>query len=345
MKRWLVTGGAGFIGSNFIRLALEHEPEVRLVNLDALTYSGRRENLADFEGRGSYGFVQGDIAVAADVEAALGQLEGSVDAIIHFAAESHVDRSITDAGAFIHTNVQGTQTLLDAARRHLVGRFLHVSTDEVYGSLGHEGSFREDSALAPNSPYAASKAASDLLVRAAVHTHGLPAVITRASNNYGPYQFPEKLIPLAIGNAAGNRSIPLYGRGENVRNWLHVHDHCRGILAALSRGQDGGVYNLGGDDELDNRTLLHTLLDLMGKPHSLIRSVADRPGHDFRYSLDSGRARRELGWEPQVRLADGLRATVDWYLQNSAWLANVRDRHYQDYYERQYAPLAEQPRA
>ncbi|MGH9476138.1 MAG: dTDP-glucose 4,6-dehydratase [Terriglobales bacterium] len=336
-QRWLVTGGAGFIGSNFLRLVLASQPDVHLVNLDALTYSGRRENLADLEKRPGYEFVQGDICRPAAVRQALARLGGGAEAIIHFAAESHVDRSIHDASAFIRTNVQGTQTLLDEARAHGVGRFLHVSTDEVYGSLGPEGRFREDSPLAPNSPYAASKAASDLLVRAAFHTHGLPAIITRASNNYGPYQFPEKLMPLAISNAAADQPVPMYGQGENVRNWIYVDDHARGILAALQRGQPGQVYNLGGNDEVDNRTLLHTLLQLMGKPSSLIRSVTDRPGHDLRYALDSRRAHEELGWAPQVSLRQGMLATVEWYRTHADWLASARDRQFREYYQRQYA--------
>jgi len=338
MKHWLVTGGAGFIGSNFIRVALATDPELRIVNLDALTYSGRRENLADLESNPRYGFVHGDICHREQVTAALTLHGRSTDAIVHFAAESHVDRSIDDATAFIRTNVQGTQNLLDTARQVRVKRFLHVSTDEVYGSLGPTGRFTEETPLAPNSPYAASKAASDLLVRAAHHTHGLAAVITRSSNNYGPFQFPEKLIPLAIGNATSNQPIPLYGKGDNVRNWIYVDDHCRGIMAAVAEGRPGEVYNIGGDEELDNRTLLLRLLHLLGKPVDLIRSVPDRLGHDFRYSLDSTRARRALNWTPRVPLEQGLQLTVDWYRAHADWLASVRDRTYRDYYQRQYAP-------
>lgn len=334
MTRWLVTGGCGFIGSAFLRLALATHRELEVLNLDALTYSGRRENVAELEAHPRYSFVQADIAEAGAVEAAFAALRPQ--AVVHFAAESHVDRSIGDATAFVRTNIHGTQVLLDAARRHATGRFLHVSTDEVYGSLGPEGRFSEASPLAPNSPYAASKAASDLLVRAAVHTHGLAAIITRAANNYGPRQFPEKLIPLAIGNALADRAVPLYGRGVNVRNWLHVDDHCRGILAAIERGEAGAVYNLGGDDELENRALLERLLGLLGKPASLIQSVPDRPGHDLRYALDSSRARRELGWAPQVALAEGLRQTVEWYRSHPEWLAAVRDADFHDYYRRQY---------
>lgn len=331
---WLVTGGAGFIGSNFVRLVIAERPDLAVVNFDALTYSGRRENLADLEANPRYLFLQGDVAEPVQVETAMAAHRP--EAIIHFAAESHVDRSIHSAEAFIRTNVQGTQVLLDAARRQGVRRFLHVSTDEVYGSLGAEGRFNEDSPLLPNSPYAASKAASDVLVRAAVQTHALPAIITRASNNYGPYQFPEKLIPLAIANAEAGEPIPLYGTGDNVRNWIHVSDHCRGVLAALEKGQPGAVYNLGGDDELANRQLLEKLLAMLGKPLSLIRPVADRPGHDHRYALDSSQARRELGWAPRVDFEAGLRQTVEWYRDHGAWLAEVRGRHYQDYYQRQY---------
>ena len=334
MTRWLVTGGAGFIGSNFIRRALAERPDLAIANLDALTYSGRRENLADCEPNPRYRFEHGDIADAERVEAVFHSFRP--EAVVHFAAESHVDRSIGDATAFVRTNVQGTQVLLDAARRHKVARFLHISTDEVYGSLAGEGRFTEASPLEPNSPYAASKAAGELLVRAAAHTHRLPAIITRSSNNYGPYQFPEKLIPLAIVNALASQPIPLYGTGENVRNWIHVDDHCRGLLAALERGQPGAVYNLGGDEELDNRRLLERLLGLLGRPLSLIQPVPDRPGHDLRYALDSSRARRELDWTPQVGLAPGLANTVEWYRANAAWLAAVRDAEYHDYYRRQY---------
>ncbi len=334
MTRWLVTGGAGFIGSNFIRRALAERPDLAIANLDALTYSGRRENLADCEANPRYRFEHGDIADAERVEAVFHSFRPEV--VVHLAAESHVDRSIGDATAFVRTNVQGTQVLLDAARRHRVARFLHISTDEVYGSLGAEGRFSEASPLEPNSPYAASKAAGELLVRAAAHTHRLPALITRSSNNYGPYQFPEKLIPLAIVNALAGQPIPLYGTGENVRNWIHVDDHCRGLLAALEHGQPGGVYNLGGEEELDNRGLLERLLGLLDRPLSLIQPVPDRPGHDLRYALDSSRARRELGWAPQVPLPRGLADTVEWYRAHPAWLAAVRDADFHDYYRRQY---------
>lgn len=331
--RLLVTGGAGFIGSNFVRHTLASRPEVRIVNLDALTYAGNLENLAGLESDPRYRFVKGDIGDAA----LLDQLLPGMDAIVHMAAESHVDRSILDASAFVRTNVLGTQTLLDAARRHRVPRFLHVSTDEVYGSLGDEGRFTETSPLAPNSPYAASKAGSDLLVRAAFHTHRQPVLITRCTNNYGPYQFPEKFIPLAIANALAGQPIPLYGQGRNVRNWIHVEDHCAGLWAVLERGREGAVYNLGSDDEVDNLTLLRRLLALLGREESLIRLVPDRPGHDFRYALDSSVARRELNWSPAVMLDQGLRATVEWYRAHGEWLEHVRDGSFRRYYETQYA--------
>ena len=330
--RLLVTGGAGFIGSNFVRHALRVQRDLELTNLDALTYAGNLENLAELEADPRYRFVQGDICDAALVD----RLMAGQDAVVHLAAESHVDRSILDAAAFIRTNVQGTQTLLDAARRRQVVRFVHVSTDEVYGSLGAEGKFTEASPLAPNSPYAASKAAAELLARAAFHTHGQPVVITRGSNNYGSYQFPEKFIPLAIANALAGQPVPLYGEGKNVRNWIHVADHCAGIWAALERGRAGAVYNLGGDDEVDNLTLLRRILARLGRDESLIRFVPDRPGHDFRYALDSALARRELGWRPALSLDEGLDRTVAWYRANGAWLERARGGAYRSYYETQY---------
>lgn len=330
--RILVTGGAGFIGANFVRYVLGARPDWHLTNLDALTYAGNPENLAGLESESRYRFVHGDICD----RALLDSLLPGLDALVHFAAESHVDRSILDAGAFIVTNVQGTQILLDAARRAQIARFLFVSTDEVYGSLGASGRFTEASPLAPNSPYAASKAAADLLVRAAFHTHRQPVVTTRASNNYGPCQFPEKFIPLVITHALDGEPIPVYGEGKNIRNWIHVEDHCAGILAALEHGRPGEVYNLGGDDELDNLSLVRRLLDLTGASESLIRFVTDRPGHDFRYALDSTRARAELGWRPRITLDEGLRQTVAWYRDHPEWIAHVRDGSFRDYYQTQY---------
>lgn len=331
--RLFVTGGAGFIGSHFVRFALARDGETSVVNLDALTYAGNLENLADLEDEPRHRFVRGDIRDAALLE----ELLPGVDAIVHFAAESHVDRSILDAGAFIRTNVEGTQTLLDAARRHRVARFLHISTDEVYGSLGATGRFTESSPLAPNSPYAASKAASDLLALAAFHTHRQPVVVTRCTNNYGPYQFPEKFIPLAIANALAGEVIPVYGKGDNVRNWIHVSDHCSGAWAALTRGREGVVYNLGSDDEVTNLDLLRRILAELGRDESLIRFVPDRPGHDFRYALDSSSARRELAWAPAVPLEAGLREAVAWYRGREDWLRRLRNGEYRRYYDQQYA--------
>jgi len=331
--RYLVTGGAGFIGANFIRFLFEQVPGVQVCNLDALTYAGNPDNLLDLENQGGYRFVKGNICDVPLVD----RLAGEVDGIIHFAAESHVDRSIENAVEFVRTNVEGTQVLLDAARKHRHGRFVHVSTDEVYGSLGQDGRFSEDSPLQPNSPYAASKAAAECLVRAAFHTHQLPAIITRASNNYGPFQFPEKFIPLAVCNLLANQPIPIYGTGANVRNWIHVADHARGIWAALNFGQAGRVYNLGGYDELSNLEVAHLLLRLLGKDDSFLRFVADRPGHDFRYSLDSARAHQELAWRPAVSFAAGLEAAVRWYCDNPQWIERVRSGAFRQYYERRYA--------
>ncbi|MGH9488282.1 MAG: dTDP-glucose 4,6-dehydratase [Terriglobales bacterium] len=337
MTRWLVTGGCGFIGSHFLRLLLAERPEAAVCNLDALTYAGRPENVAEFGADPRYRFVKADVADAAAVEAAFGGF--APDVVVHFAAETHVDRSLGDAGAFVRTNALGTQVLLAAARRLDVKRFVQVSTDEVYGSLAAPARAAGDAPLAPSSPYAASKAAADLLVLAAVHSFALPAVITRGANTYGPNQFPEKLLPLAIANALAREPIPLYGDGGNERDWLYVEDHCRGVLAAAERGCAGAIYNLGGSGGLSNRELLERLLDLLERPRELIRPVPDRPGHDRRYALDSTRARRELGWEPQVALDAGLRRTVEWYGTHAAWLAAVRDADFDAYYRRQYGSL------
>ncbi|HZT83578.1 MAG TPA: dTDP-glucose 4,6-dehydratase [Gemmataceae bacterium] len=329
----LVTGGCGFIGSNFIRYVLETDPAARVLNLDALTYAGNPANLADLEGSPRYRFVKGDIA---DRDAVRRAVAEGVDGIVNFAAESHVDRSIHDSGPFVRTNVLGTQVLLDAAREYQVPRFLQVSTDEVYGSLGPTGYFTEETPLAPNSPYAASKASADLLVRSYVHTFGLPALVTRCSNNYGPYQFPEKLIPLFISNLQRNESVPVYGDGQNVRDWIHVRDHCAAIWRVWQAGRPGEVYNVGGRCEKTNLELTHTLLDILGKPRSLIRYVKDRPGHDRRYAIDCGKIERELGWRPAVPFERGLRDTVRWYLEHADWVANVRTGEYLKYYQKQY---------
>jgi dTDP-glucose 4,6-dehydratase len=329
----LVTGGAGFIGANFVQHMLATHADDEIVTLDLLTYAGNLANLEPVLSNPRHRFVRGDIADREAVAAAIGS---GVDAILNFAAESHVDRSIADAGAFLATNVTGTQVLLDAARRHGVGRFLQVSTDEVYGSLGPTGAFSEETPIAPNSPYAASKAAADLLVRAAHHTHGLPALITRCSNNYGPYQFPEKLIPLFVTNALADEPLPLYGDGRQVRDWIHVEDHCRGLDTVLRAGKVGEVYNLGGGNERPNIEIAHLILEALGKPASLLRHVVDRLGHDRRYAIDARKVERELGWVPRRDFASGLRDTIAWYRNNRSWWEAVKSGAYRDYYERMY---------
>ncbi len=329
----LVAGGAGFIGSNHVRWLLARG-EDRVVNLDLLTYAGNLENLAGLESHPRYRFVRGDIG---DAELVRGLLASeSIDAVINFAAESHVDRSLDAPRLFLETNVLGTQNLLAAARERGVPRFLQVSTDEVYGSLGAEGRFTEQSPLAPNSPYAASKAAADLVCRAYHHTFGLPVMITRCSNNYGPYQFPEKLIPLMITNALAGQPLPVYGDGLKVRAWIHVEDHSAALDAVLRRGRPGEVYNVGGDGELANLEIVRLLLKLLDRPESLIRFVPDRPGHDRRYAIDATKIRRELGWAPRRTPAEGIAQTVRWYLENRPWWEKIRSGAYRDYYERMY---------
>lgn len=334
MTTVLVTGGCGFIGSNFIRYLLETGRDVTVVNYDALTYAGNPANLADLAGSPRYRFVKGDITDRDTVRNALKQ--HGVESLINFAAESHVDRSIHDSSPFVRTNILGTQVLLDAAREMGLKSYVQVSTDEVYGSLGPTGAFTEETPLAPNSPYAASKAAADLLVRSYVHTFHLPAVITRCSNNYGPYQFPEKLIPLFITNLQRDEPVPVYGDGLNVRDWIHVRDHSAAIALVWRKGRPGEVYNIGGRCEKTNLELTHTLLDAMGKPRTLIKYVKDRPGHDRRYAIDCSKIERELGWRPEIDFAEGLRATVRWYLENQEWVAQVRSGEYLKYYEKQY---------
>jgi len=334
----LVTGGAGFIGSNFVHMLAEIRPDARVVNLDALTYAGNLENLEPVAKNDKHRFVQGDITKSEDVEKAFQEAKGIGGDlyVVHFAAESHVDRSIVSGAPFVNTNVLGTQMLLDASRRHGVKKFVHVSTDEVYGSLGDTGLFTEETPLAPNSPYSASKAGSDLLVRAAVHTHGFQACITRCSNNYGPYQFPEKFLPLMIANATEGKAIPVYGDGMYVRDWLYVRDHCEAILAVLEKGRSGEAYNIGGNNELANLVLVRHVLRELGKPESLITYVKDRPGHDRRYAIDASKIRRELGWTPRFTFAEALPLTIRWYAANSGWLQRVRSGAYRDYYARQY---------
>ena len=333
MSKLLVTGGAGFIGSNFVRMMLA-ETDHQVINLDLLTYAGNLENLSEVEGHANYAFVKADIVDARAMSALFA--EHRPDIVVHFAAESHVDRSVLDATAFVQTNVVGTQVLLDQSRHHGVRRFVHVSTDEVYGSLGATGLFTEDTPLQSNSPYSSSKAGSDLLVRAAVHTHDMDCVITRCSNNYGPYQFPEKLIPLMIANAREDKPLPVYGDGKNVRDWIHVVDHCRGIRRAMEDGVAGEVYNFGGDAERENLFVVHEILRLVGKGEDLVQFVTDRPGHDRRYAMDSSKAKSQLGWSPDYTFESGLAQTVEWYLANQQWWERVRSGAYQDYYRRQY---------
>jgi dTDP-glucose 4,6-dehydratase len=318
----LITGGAGFIGSNLVRHMVNTYPQYHVINLDALTYAGNKDSLKDLEGKANYQFVHGDICDAGLVDS----LMQGVGAVLHLAAESHVDRSITDPGAFVRTNVIGTQVLLDAAKRHGVERFVHVSTDEVYGSLGATGFFTEETPLAPNSPYSASKAGSDLLARAYFETFKFPTLITRCSNNYGPYQFPEKLIPLFITNLMEDVQVPIYGDGLNVRDWLHVEDHCRAIDKVLHKGKAGEVYNIGGNNEKTNMEITRTILSMLGKPESLIRYVQDRPGHDKRYAIDAEKMKRELGWEPQYTFETGIDQTIRWYLANEAWWRPLKQR-------------------
>ena len=329
----LVTGGAGFIGSAFVRMAIS-ETDLSVVNLDKLTYAGNLENLAEIDGNARYRFVQGDICDPELVNALLG--EERPDAIVHFAAESHVDRSILSPEPVVRTNYNGTFTLLEAARVHHIARFVHISTDEVYGSLEAPAEADEQYPLNPSSPYSASKAASDLLARSYFVTFKLPVVITRASNNYGPYQFPEKLIPLMITNAMEDRSLPVYGDGQQVRDWLYVEDHCRGILAVLHQGRDGEIYNIGGNRSLPNLDVVHQVLALTGKPESLIEYVQDRLGHDRRYALSSEKLMRETGWRPVMNFETGLARTIEWYRGNSAWVQGVRSGAYRTYYERNY---------
>ncbi|BDG07187.1 dTDP-glucose 4,6-dehydratase [Anaeromyxobacter paludicola] len=330
----LLTGGAGFIGSNLVRWLLANRPEWRVVNLDKLTYAGNAENLADVVGHPRYRFVRGDVAngeLVADLLAT-----ERIDAVMHLAAESHVDRSILTPAVFVETNVVGTQMLLEAARARGVARFLHVSTDEVYGSLGPTGYFTEETPLDPSSPYSASKAGSDLLALAYAHTFGMPVVVTRCSNNYGRYQFPEKLIPLMIANAIRDLPLPVYGDGRNVRDWIHVEDHCAGLVAALERGKAGEVYNFGASSERENIRIVEGVLDALGKPRSLITYVKDRPGHDRRYAIDAAKARRELGWAPRWTFEDGLADTVTWYREHRDWWERVISGEYLRYYEKQY---------
>lgn len=348
MKNILVTGGAGFIGSNFVQYILEHSDIVRVLNLDLLTYAGNLANLKKCENDKRYTFVRGDIRNRDLLKQLF--VEYEIDTVVHFAAESHVDRSITEPEIFLTTNVLGTQALLDAAKdawklepdnkysqeyKEDV-RFLQVSTDEVYGALGKEGMFTESTPLAPNSPYSASKASADMVVRAYHNTFGLPFNITRCSNNYGPYQFPEKLIPLMIHNAQNDKALPVYGDGMQVRDWLHVKDHCAAIWTVLQKGRIGEVYNVGGNNEKANIEIVKLILQQLGKPESLIEYVQDRPGHDRRYAIDNTKITTELGWQPEYTFEQGIQETIEWYLQNLEWVENVTSGEYQKYYEMMY---------
>jgi len=332
-QRWLVTGGLAFIGSNFVRMVLRERPDVSITNLDLMTYAGNPANLAEVASDPRYRFVKGDIRAGADVKTAVGE---GVDAIVNFAAETHVDRSILEPEAFLRTDVLGTHVLLEAVREHGIKRFLQVSTDEVYGHV-HAGSSNEGDQIAPRSPYAASKAGGDLQVLAYWTTYNTPVLITRGSNTYGPYQYPEKLIPLFVTNLIDDQQVPVYGDGMQVRDWIHADDHARGIMHVLEHGELGNVYNIGGGNGRTNMEITKTLLDLTGRSFAThVKHVKDRPGHDRRYSLDASKA-HALGWKPQVEFKAGLEATVAWYRQNEAYWRTIKSGEFKDYYEKQYA--------
>lgn len=349
MKNILVTGGAGFIGSNFIKMMLDKYPLYRIINVDALTYAANLENLQDVSAHPNYSFIKGDIRDRKQMEEIFASY--NIDAVINFAAESHVDRSIVEPEVFFTTNVLGTQNLLDAAkeqwkkdpgnkysREYKPGvKFLQISTDEVYGALGAKGKFSETMPLQPNSPYSASKAAADLVVRAYHMTYGLPVNITRCSNNYGPYQFPEKLIPLMISNCLQEKNLPVYGDGMQVRDWLHVYDHCQAVDLVLQKGVNGEIYNIGGNCEKTNIEIVKLIISALGKSEELITYVQDRPGHDRRYAIDSGKITTELGWSPRYTFEEGIRETIDWYLANTRWIEHILSGQYAGYYEKMYA--------
>jgi dTDP-glucose 4,6-dehydratase len=331
----LVTGGCGFIGTNFIRMMLRKHPDWQIVNLDKLTYAGNRLNLLDLEqDEPRYSFVQGDIC---DRELCMEIMaDPHLDAVVNFAAESHVDRSINDPSPFVTTNIQGAQNLMECARQNGISRFVHVSTDEVYGTLGPEGKFTERTPLAPNSPYSASKASADMMARAYFETYGMPMVVTRCSNNYGPYQFPEKLIPLIYLRAKADQPLPVYGDGMNVRDWIWVEDHCLGVELSLLKGRDGQAYNFGGDAEETNLDVVRTILSILGKPESLITFVKDRPGHDLRYAMDFKLAAEELGFAPTIGFRDGLVKTIEWYENHADWLDQVQSGAYRNFMNQWY---------
>ena len=334
----LVTGGAGFIGSNFVRHLLNSRRDVEIINFDALTYAGNPESLADVAENPRYKFVKGDITDKHDVDKAFAL---SLDAVVNFAAETHVDRSIEDATPFLRTNVLGTACLLDAAKRHKLPKFVQISTDEVYGSAPATESFTEETLLDPRSPYAASKASADHFVHSYANTYGVSAVVLRCTNNYGPYQFPEKLIPLMIANAREDKSLPIYGDGMQERDWLFVEDYCRAIALALDKAAPGSIYNVSAGAPQPNLKIVRAILKHLNKPESLMTYVKDRPGHDRRYALDSSKIQRELGWKPQVSFEDGIRRTIDWYQANTQWLDNARSGEYRNYYDRHYERRAE----
>ncbi|MEK5506550.1 MULTISPECIES: dTDP-glucose 4,6-dehydratase [unclassified Paenibacillus] len=329
----LVTGGAGFIGSNFVLYMLKQHPDYEIVNIDALTYAGNLENLKSIESNPKHSFIKADIT---DTQAIDQLMQQGIDVVVNFAAESHVDRSILEPEVFVKTNVLGTQVLLDAAKKYNVAKFVQVSTDEVYGSLGETGLFTEETPLQPNSPYSASKAGGDLLVRAYHETFCLPVNITRCSNNYGPYQFPEKLIPLMISRALSDQQLPVYGDGLNIRDWLYVEDHCSAIDLVIHQGKLGEVYNIGGNNERTNVHIVKTVLEELGKPESLISYVQDRPGHDRRYGIDPTKTMNELGWKPKHSFETGIKETIRWYLDNEEWWIRIQSGEYQQYYAKQY---------
>ena len=348
MKRILVTGGAGFIGSNFVQYLLDNQQDILLVNLDLLTYAGNLENLKQVENDSRYHFVHGDIRDRVLVNQLFDKFD--FDTVVHFAAESHVDRSIVEPENFITTNITGTQILLDAAKNHwkLAAedkysreyrpevKFLQISTDEVYGALGSTGMFTEATPLSPNSPYSASKAGADLIVRAYYETYGLPVNITRCSNNYGPYQFPEKLIPLMIHNALEDKSLPVYGDGMQIRDWLHVKDHCSAVYTVLEKGKNGEVYNIGGNNERTNMEIIHFIIQVLNKPESLVSHVQDRPGHDRRYAIDSTKIQTQLGWRPVYNFQRGMEETIQWYLNHKDWTDRITSGEYREYYNKMY---------
>jgi dTDP-glucose 4,6-dehydratase len=328
----LVTGGCGFIGSNFVRHMLAKYP-YNVINLDKLTYAGNPENLQDVEKDNRYTFIKGDIAEKSDLEKVF---ELPIELVVNFAAESHVDRSIIDPDTFIKTNINGTFQLLEIAKKKGVKKFVQISTDEVYGSLGKEGKFREDTPLAPNSPYSASKTSADVLAMSYYKTYDMPVVITRCSNNYGPYQFPEKLIPLIITNALNDIELPVYGDGMNIRDWIHVKDHCEAIDTVLHKGKEGNVYNIGGDNERTNMEIVRLILKILGKPETLIKYVKDRPGHDRRYAIDGTKIEQELDFKPRINFAQGMEDTVGWYRENRGWWERIKSGVYLEYYKNMY---------